>query len=397
MKKGLLLMIIGVSLFFANSAKAAINNVYLFYGDGCPHCAKEELFLADLKKEDKYKDLQVMKFEVWKDAKNAELLKRTAKQMNLKVSGVPLTVIGSRSIVGFDGALTTGEQIKLLIGQEGQKDVVASLLSTSSTPIKDPVDTSGAVTTKKITAPLIGEIDLRKLSLPILTVVIGLLDSLNPCAMWVLLFLIGILLGMDNRPKMWLLGWTFIGSSAVAYFVFLAAWLNIYQFIKYISWINWAIASVAIAVGLFNLWDFWVNRNSGCDISGSPTKRKLVMDKIKNFALNKSFFVALIGLAFIGAGVNMVELLCSAGLPAVYIPILTLTAKSQFVYYSYIALYIAFYILIQVVVFLVAMFSLKQWAISSRWTRWFGFASGVLMIVIGLFLIFKPTILSIFS
>lgn len=397
MKKGLLLIIFGLSLLFANNAKAAVNNVYLFYGDGCPHCAKEELFLTDLKTEEQYKDLKVTKFEVWHNTKNADLLNRTAKLLNLKVSGVPLTVIGSQHLVGFDDVETTGEQIKTLINEDGQEDLVASLLSTSSSATNNSTGKTQALTVNKITAPLFGEVDLRSLSLPILTVVIGLLDSLNPCAMWVLLFLIGILLGMDNRPKMWLLGWTFIGSSAIAYFVFLAAWLNIYQFIKYISWINWTIAAVAITVGGFNLWDFWVNRNGGCDISGSPTKRKLIMDKIKNFALNKSFLVALVGLAFIGAGVNMVELLCSAGLPAVYIPILTLTAKTQFVYYSYLALYVFFYILIQIVVFLVAMFSLKQWAISSRWTRWFGFASGILMIAIGLFLIFKPAVLSIFS
>jgi thiol-disulfide isomerase/thioredoxin len=397
MKKILLIASLIFSLFTNHTALATTSTttLYLFYGEGCPHCAKEELFLTDFAK--KNPQLLVKKYEVWHNPKNAELLGQVGSALGLKVSGVPLTVVGNQSVTGFNSVDDTGKEISRLVIENLKtptQDVVNSLLTGET--VDAQVKTDRNTSQQNSTLPWLGQTDLKKLSLPLLTIIIGLLDSLNPCAMWVLLFLIGIILGMDNRPKMWLMGWTFIGASAAAYFIFLAAWLNIYQFIKYVSWINWAIAALAITVGLFNLWDFWVSRNGGCDIAGNPTKRKIIMDKIKHFALNESFFVALIGLGIVGAAVNMVELLCSAGLPAVYIPILTATAKSQLTYYLYLILYCFCYILIQVVVFLIAMFSLKQVAISSRLTRWFGLASGLLMITVGLFLIFKSNILSLF-
>ena len=398
-KKLLLIIFVFTGVAVYSSAQAASVKLYLFYGDGCPHCAKEEVFLEKIKTE-KLADVEVVKFEVWKNKENANLLAQTAKTLSVNIAGVPFTVVGEKTIVGYADDESTGVEILSLIEeQKNNQDVVAKLQEGKKVTIV--TDNLPATSTKSDNAstvlPFIGSQNLKKISLPLLTVIIGLLDSLNPCAMWVLLFLIGIILSMDDQRKKWMLGVVFIGASALAYFVFLSAWLNIYQFVRYVSYINFAIASVAILVGGLNLWDFWVNRNGGCDISGNPTKRKIIMDKIKQFALNKNFFVSLIGLAAVGAAVNMVELLCSAGLPAVYIPILTATAKSQFVYYVYLAAYCFFYVLVQIIVFLIAMFSLKQVAVGSRITRWFGLVSGILMIAVGIFLIFKPDIFRLFQ
>jgi len=74
--------------------------------------------------------------------------------------------------------------------------------------------------------PLLGEVALRDLSLPVLTIALGGLDGFNPCAMWALVFLLGLLVGMQDRLRMWVLGAAFVVASAAVYFVFMAAWLT---------------------------------------------------------------------------------------------------------------------------------------------------------------------------
>lgn len=400
--KKILAIIFSVLIFSGHSAKATTPvDVYFFNGDGCPHCAKEEGFLVGLENK---KIIKIHSFEVWHNQSNAELMGQVGKALKITENGVPLTIVGSRYLVGFDEAETTGAELLDLIDsyeKTPDSDIVSAIIAGKNIDQAKRLEASGdnyrRAISKTVSIPFFGEHKIAAFSLPVMTAIIGLLDSLNPCAMWVLLFLIGILLNMHDRKKMWLLGIVFLGSSAMAYFIFLAAWLNIYQFMSYIRWINAVIAVLAITVGLFSLWDFRVSRNGGCDISGNPTKRKLIMDKIKNFAQNESFFVALFGLAIVGAAVNMIELLCSAGLPAIYMPILTATAKSSLTYYSYLVVYCVFYILPQLVVFFIAMFSLKQVAVSSKVTRWFSFASALLMIAVGLFLLFKPDLLAMFQ
>ncbi|MEI8360607.1 MAG: hypothetical protein WCG01_00530 [bacterium] len=401
MKKLLsLLLLLFVVVPFVTTAAPLPVDVYFFNGAGCPHCAKEEVFLSELVKSGAIK---LHSFEVWHNQDNAELMGKVGKALNVRTSGVPLTIVGNKYVIGFDSKDLVGKELLGLIALQEKNangaNIVSNIIANKDFVTQTnnyDVDRSKIIDSK-VAIPFLGQISAASISLPILTIIVGLLDSLNPCAMWVLLFLIGILLNMNDRKKMWLLGAVFLISSALAYFVFLAAWLNIYQFMSYIRWINYLIAALAIGTGLFSFWDFWVNRNGGCDISGNPTRRKLIMDKIKNFAQNESFFVAMFGLAAVGAGVNMIELLCSAGLPAVYIPILTATAKTKIVYYLYLFVYCFFYILPQLIIFIIAMFSLKQVALGSRVTRWFSLVSAVLMITVGMLLLFRPNLLAIFQ
>lgn len=360
--------------------------VYLFTREGCPHCAAEKTFLKG--QQAKGLKIDLKEFEVIKNQKNADLLKEVAKSLKVQVSGVPFTVVGNRAMIGYGTDEDSGAILMKMIKQqalEPRPDIVGSILSGNKILSSE---TGEAV--KTISLPFFGRVDARNFSLPILTIAVGALDSLNPCAMWVLLFLIGVMFKVQSRSRQWLLGWVFLGASAGAYFLFLSAWLNIYMFLSVLNWIRYGIGFIAIIVGIMGLKDFWDSRDGGCEIAENETRRKLIVSKIKLYAQNKSFFVALVGLAVVGAGVNLIELLCSAGLPAVYVPILVSAKLPALSYYSYLLLYVFFYILPQLLVFLAAMFTMKQVAVSSRVTRWFGLASGILMLVLGLLMAFKP-------
>lgn len=90
-----------------------------------------------------------------------------------------------------------------------------------------------AVDERIVNLPLFGKIDTTQISLPIFTIIIGLLDGFNPCAMWVLMFLLALLVYTRSRKKMFIVGGTFILVSGIVYYIFMAAWLNLFLFIDF--------------------------------------------------------------------------------------------------------------------------------------------------------------------
>ena len=390
----LFLLIILLSLI-SNSVLAQENvsdkvNVYFFWAEGCPHCANEKPFLESLKQ--KYSNLEVHSLEVTKSKENADLLARVGRELNVDVSGVPFTVIGKQYFIGWYNEETTGKSIEEAVQcalKNACPDIVGSL-TTSVTPSPQPK--SEITAPEKINLPLLGEIETKSISLPVLTVIIAALDGFNPCAMWVLLFLISMLFGMKNRKKMWIFGIVFIASSAFVYFLFMAAWLNLFLFLGFVFWVRIVIALVALWAGYYNLKEFITNPTGGCKVTGEE-KRQRIFEKIKKIIQERHFLLALAGLVILAFAVNLVELICSAGLPAVYTQILALSDIPLWQYYSYLALYIFIFMLDDMFVFFAAMITLQLTGVSSKYGRISHLIGGIIMLIIGILLILKPELL----
>lgn len=369
-------------------------NAYFFYGQGCPHCAKEEQFLDQLEKENG--SVVIHRYEVWHNFNNSLLLSKIGKELNLDVSGVPVLLVGDKNFVGYLDYETTGAKIKAAIGdyiQYGCDDRVALIISGKEAPSKltqpEQCADSGNKMPELIKLPLIGSVNTKNLSLPLLTMVIGLADGFNPCSMWTLLFLLSLLLGMVDRKRMWILGSTFIIASAAAYFLYMTAWLNLFLFVGYIMIIRLLIGFVALGSGGYHLYDYYKNRKGGCHVMENE-KRKEVFAKLKKLVEQEKFWLAMGGIALLACAVNLVELVCSAGFPAVYTQVLAISHLSKLHYYLYILFYIFFYELEAIVVFLIAMFTMKMKVMSSKYTRWTGLVGGALMVIIGVLLLFRP-------
>ena len=240
--------------------------------------------------------------------------------------------------------------------------------------------------------PFLGELDLNSFSLPVLTIIIGGLDGFNPCAMWVLLFLISLLLNMKNRRRMWILGSAFIIVSGTVYFLFLSAWLNVILFYGMVTWLRIVIAIVAIASGLYHLREYYLNR-PGCKVANDE-KRQKVFGKLKEITQRQSFWVALSGIILLAVAVNLVELLCSAGLPAVYTSVLTMSVLPAWQYYLYLLLYIIIFMLDDLIIFFIAMKALRMVGISSKYSRWSSLIGGIIILALGILLIVRPEWLS---
>lgn len=385
-------------VLFASSAKAEASlNTYLFYGEGCPHCAKERLFLFNVLKNE-YPSLQIYEYEVYNNRSNSLLLQKVGQSLDADIGGVPFLVIGDKYFIGYADSITPSE-IKNRVEEclnNSCPDTVANILGLNKevkeTPAKiDINEEQNKINNKEkvISLPILGNVDIYKFSLPFLTVAMGILDGFNPCAMWALLFLISLLLGMENKKRMWILGSAFIVASALVYFVFMVAWLNLILFIGVVIWVRLIIGLIALFGGSYNLKEYFTNPEAGCKITGEE-KRQKFFEKLKNITNQKSFYLALGGIIILAFAVNLVELICSAGLPAVYTQVLAINDLAKWQYYLYILFYIFFFMLDDLFVFFVAMITLHMTGITTKYSRWSHLIGGILMLIIGLLLVFKP-------
>ncbi|MBI4130140.1 hypothetical protein HY468_02390 [Candidatus Roizmanbacteria bacterium] len=370
--------------------------IHLFHSEACPHCVAERTFLKDLKT--RYPDVNIIEYEVTKNQENAALFEKVGRALYASTAGVPFTLIGTTYIRGFDTAESTGKQLEKLViaarDDPDYHDVVAEIIAGTYEQKEDQQSVSeSAEIPEYISVPLIGKLSIRDLSLPVLTIVIAALDGFNPCAMWVLIFLISLLLPMKDRKRMWVLGITFIAASAFVYFLFLTAWLNLFLFIGFIWWVRGSIGLAALGTGVYYIRDYVTNPSGTCKVEGGETKKRVV-SQLKTLTHEKNLLLAIGGIIVLAFSVNLIEAICSAGLPAVFTNILSLSKLPSWHYYAYLLLYMIIFMLDDMIVFTVAMVTLKTFDSEGKYTRYSRLIGGIIMLLIGLAMLLKPELLT---
>ena len=393
MKKFLIFLItLFLLLPIGVNAESTIIDIHLFYSKTCPHCKQEKEYLSELEKEDE--SIQVHLYEVSSDKENSQLLDKVQKLIDGESNYVPYTVIGSKYKVGFNNSTKLEiENIIKSYKEEGYVDIVGGIVDGSITEdnISKYIEKSDVEVDDTVDIPILGKVNPKNVSLPLLAIVMGLVDGFNPCAMWILLFLISMLLGMKNRKKMMYLGSLFIVASASVYLLFMLAWLNIVMSVTEIKWVQILIALVALIGGVINIRSYIksLGKDSGCEVV-DDTKRKKIFGKIRKFTSEKSLILASIGVVALAVSVNVVELACSAGLPVLFTNILAINEVSSNLSSIYILIYILFFMLDDLIVFNVAMFTLKVTGVTTKYTKYTHLIGGIIMLLIGILLIFKP-------
>ena len=407
--RNLFYVIVFMFLFipFGVNANESVN-IYLFYGDGCPHCAALEEYLNNEYSSDK--NVIVYKYEVWNNKENQELWKKVENITGEEAKGVPYFVIGDEIYQGYSAGSTWEKKVDKAIKKAKKNDyndnvgitlgVVEGKIkeskqnsNSSFDPSKKEADISDY--TKKEDAPntkldiFNTTIDLKDMSLPVIAVIIGLVDGFNPCAMWVLIFLITMLFDYPSRKKMWILGCTFIFTSAFIYFLFMMSFLKVAEFISGIKILQILIALFALAFGIINVYRYFKTKDVGCDVV-DKNKRRKIMTRIKKIVSNKSFVLALVGIVFLAISVNLIELLCSLGLPVMFTQILAYNNVTGIKNILYIILYIIFFLIDDLIVFFVAMKTLKITAISNKYSKYSHLIGGLIMFIIGILMLVKP-------
>ncbi len=344
------------------------NRIDYFYASDCPNCKKAGAFLDEL--EDKYPDLEINRYEILSSQENVRLLFEFLEASgDEKIIQVPAVFIGQESIIGYLNDETTGKKIESLIKGNDEEEIIKY--------------------------PLIGEINLSKLSLPALTVIVAALDGFNPCAMWVLLFLVALLINVKSRKKMWLVGGTFIAASGIVYFLLLSAWLNLFLAISYISLTRIIIGILAIGVGIWQLRKFTTYQPGVCEVApvGSKWHERLTQ-KAKEVVNSTALPATFLGVIFLALGVNLVEFFCSAGLPAIYTRILSLNQLNPLGYYLYLLLYTFVFMLDDLIIFAIAIITLSKIGFTEKYNRWATLIGGLVILLLGILLIFRPDFLA---
>ena len=368
------------------SAKEKVN-LYLFHSETCMHCQAEIEYLKDLEKD--YDNLKVHLYEVDRHKDNQAKMIKVKEKLDIDSPNVPFTVIGNYYYIGFSDGI--GDGIKELVekfSNEKEVNVVKPILEDKEVP--DVEILNGEIKTIKIFGK---DVNPAKLSLPVLSIVLGAIDGFNPCAMWVLIFLISMMFNMKDRKKMWCLGITFLVTSAVIYLIFMFAWLGVTtSLLTKVEWFKYLIASVALIGAFVNLKSFYnsVKKGSGCEVVDDK-KRKKIFDRIKKITNEKNFIFALIGVMILAVSVNVIELACSAGIPVLFTNVLALNNISNFETCLYILIYIFFFLIDDIIVFVIAMLTLNIKAISTRYTKYSHLIGGIIMLIIGLLMLFKPS------
>ena len=396
MKKFKLLILFLLLFIPINIIKADSIKVYLFYGDGCPHCAEEEKFFDKYLKENN--EVTLVKYEVWGSSENRLLLSKVQEKLNDHRSGVPFLVIGDNAILGYmDGV--TDEKIKETINEEinnrKYEDIVEKVVNNEKIGKEDSGEIKKEEPKKKennsYTLPLLGKVNAKTISLPLLALVLGLVDGFNPCAMWILIFLMSMLIGMKNKRKLILYGSVFLLTSGLFYFMLMFTWLNVIASISISLVFRIIIAIFALIAGVYNLYNYYksLKKDDGCTVTNQK-QRKTIMEKIKKFTREQNVLLALIGIVVLAIGVNFVELLCSAGLPVLFTEILSLNKVNGFMGIIYNLIYIIFFMLDDFIIFFIAAKTMNIKVISTKYSKYSHLIAGIIMLIIGILLIVKP-------
>lgn len=340
-------------------------NLYLFKGAECPHCKEELEWLTDIKED--YKDyLNVYEFEVWHNEENASFYEKAKEVMKSKTTSVPFTVIGKYYFVGFSD--TTASSIENKIKEYAE---------IKSNP-------------NQVKIPILGNINMKKVSIPLVAVVLGFIDGFNPCAMWILLFLINMFLGYKNRKKSWILGFTFLFVSGLIYFLSMLG-LNLVLSVVAINFIKIIIALFILIAGILNLRKYLRTRKeeAGCEIVDDKKRRKLIT-KVSKIMSTKSFLLSIIGICLLAVSVNLIELACSLGFPMIFTEILAINHINGIMRIIYLLIYIFFYMLDDMIVFTISMITLEATGITNKYNKLCTLISAIIMIIMGLLLLLKP-------
>jgi hypothetical protein len=257
----------------------------------------------------------------------------------------------------------------------------------SSNDTLEAVDVNQAVK-----LPLFGELSARRVGLPALTIAVGLVDGFNPCAMWVLLFLLSLLVNLKDRRRILVIAGTFILVSGLAYFAFMAAWLNVFIFVGYLRPIQIALGVIAIAIGSVHIKDFFAFHR-GFSLSIPEAAKPGIYARTRRIITAENIAGALAGATILAVMVNVVELLCTAGLPALYTEILTMHELPMWQNYAYLALYNICYMLDDTLMVAVVVVSLSKRKLQEEQGRWLKLVSGAVIAVLGAIMIVNPELL----
>jgi thiol-disulfide isomerase/thioredoxin len=431
--------------------------IFLFFRDGCPHCAEEKQDLQKLEQGYPWIRVYYLNAVIEKDR-----FARMADIYNVSTSAVPMTFIGDDAYVGYtrdNGSLEEvnnaylGYKNQILndiverkeeLGITFDPDITASdLYEYIDSEIKDYSllhQILLSILVLYILSLLVFHRNIRhdmkfrrhwiggllfymiimffifimtvsssaitnfayRFPFPLFVFIIALADGFNPCAFTVLVILLSLLTYTKNKRTMSYIGSIFIITSAVMYFIFIMAMIMLTTFAidKWGTLIMMILGFLVLAAGAINLKDYFYFKK-GVSLSISEKNKSRIMVKARKIVnmlkdKNTSLLLALGGTIALAVFVNLVELGCTAILPLIYSSSLSNSYGTQVTaaHVLWTAFYAIIYIIPLLVILINFIYTFKSSRVSEKEGKILKLFSGLLMVLFGLILILRPSLLT---
>ena len=393
-----LAVLAAVGIGFAQDAAPAASthpvNVYYFWGDGCPVCNQQRAFLDQL--EARYDEVRVHDFEVWYDTDNRALLQAFANAFGRNVTGVPVTFIGEDAWIGFNQVM--GQQMTASVetyrsyaapdaADRLRPEVRDELLAAQAPPPPPPAAVPGNAV---IEVPLLGAIDLSHQPLLVGTLLIAFVDGFNPCSLWVLALLLGVVLNTRSRRKVVLVGITFLSITALAYGLFIAGLFSVFTYIAYLWWIRLLVALLALGFALVNIKDYFAYKQ-GVSLSISDEHKPGIYARMRNVMRARGSIPAtLAATAGLALGVTLVELPCTAGLPVLWTNLLAGAGVDTASFVTLLIVYMLVYLGLELIIFFGVVITMRVGRFEEREGRVLKLIGGSVMLALAVAMLWVP-------
>ena len=420
---GVLLLVICAGLFFPKVAQAqtSVPNhpvvIYMFWGDGCPHCEAARQFINNLRRQSS--NIELRAYEVWYVPENQQLFKDMCTTYGFEARYVPTILIGDRYWVGFNetiakeieeaiktcitnGCSTPDKETSLLppnvqatITKGPQNKITSTITPVSPLPGNSSAGPSeGGSQSHIINLPVLGSIDLDRQSLTISTLLISFVDGINPCSIWVLTMLLALTLHTGSRRKVVLIGIIFLTVTAGIYALFITGLFSVLKIVSFIGWIQIIVATVALIFGLVNIKDyFWYKE--GISFTIGDEKKPGIYKRMRALMDASQTTWGLVGATIVLAGgVSLVEFSCTAGFPMIWTNLLNSQNVNGFTFLLLLALYLLIYQLDELVIFFAAVFTMKATRMEEKGGRILKLIGGTLMLSLAMVMLVNPAIMN---
>jgi glutaredoxin len=352
-------------------------DIEVFVQEGCPHCADAKEFLQDLKREQPV--LSIIIHDVIQEPSALERLQLIAKNQGIRAVKVPAFLVGEELIFGYSEETNTGQLIRNALTKVQTPKI-------QDTSVSCEIKESLSCQTAQQIDFLGHRLSLDEVGLPLFTLAMGLLDGFNPCSLWVLMLMISLLASMNDRARMFAIAGTFVAVQGLVYFIFMAAWLNLFLLIGLSRFSEIIIAAIALLAGMINLKDFWFY-SQGVSLSIPDAAKPGIYARIRQILQAQNLTGALIGAVLLAVLVQIVEFMCTTGFPALYTRILTLKQLDSMSYYGYLLLYNLAYMFDDMIILAIGIITLSQRRLQEKEGRWLKLLSGLVMVGIGIYLL----------
>ena len=347
------------------------STLILFHGEGCPHCAAEREYLVELAQS--HPDLEIRQYEVWHDAGNQDLLVQYAQELGFEPSGVPVTIVGEQVWIGFSDAIAA--------------EIEAAVAATVG---DDPQPDPGS----SVDVPLLGTVSLDSTSLVVATLAIGFVDGINPCSLWVLSVLLAIVLHGGSRGRVALVGSVFLVVTAGMYGLYIIGFYSALDYASNLGWIAVVVAAVAFTFGVLQLKD-GLAPGRGPSLSIAQSQRPGIYRRMRQVsASDRSIVGVLAGTVALAVGVSLLETPCTAGLPLLWTNMLAQQGVATGTAVLLFGLYMAVFLLDELILFGLAVFTLRATRLQEEHGRALKIVSGSVMVALAAAMLFAPEALT---